>query len=43
MKEKEIERLNKLKEIENDLHEKGMQYVACSRALHRLTVFEDQK
>ncbi len=23
--------------------EKGMQYVACSRALHRLTVFEDQK
>ena len=28
MKEKEIERLNKLKEIENDLHEKGMEYIA---------------
>lgn len=28
MKEKEIERLNKLKEIENDLYEKGMEYIA---------------
>jgi len=28
MKEKEIERLNKLKEIENDLNEKGMEYIA---------------
>ena len=28
MKEKEIERLSKLKEIENDLYEKGMKYIA---------------
>ena len=28
MKEKEIERLNKLKEIEKDLYQKGMEYIA---------------
>jgi len=27
MKEKEIERLNKLKEIENNLHQKGLKYI----------------